>query len=113
MAEANRHLEENTAQLIRAAFGPEVRPDRAAMERTAKLIRSRARQAESVFWDGAAVVLAGILMVLAVWLVAVTFETGGPLPDSLPVVCVAFVLIANLVWVPIAGILIVMRRRHA
>lgn len=113
MAEANRHWEENTARLIHAAFGPEARPDKAAIERTAKLVRSRARQAEPVFWDRAAVVLAGILMVLAVWLVVETLGTGGPLPDSLPVICVAFVLIANLVWVPIAGILIVMRRRHA
>lgn len=115
MSDENRFLEENTARLIGGAFGPEARPDRRIKGRTWRLLAAEleGRPAPVPFPAGALVALAGVLAFLAVWFVLQSLGASDPVTMRSPLILVVLLLTMNLAWVPIATVMIVIRRRHA
>lgn len=115
MNQDNHDLQENTARLIRAAFGPEARPDpQTSREVLGRLVTQlRVGQTAVPFPERTLGLLAAALVLMAVWLAshmigstpAVTAAPAGPV--------IASVLFLNLAFVPAAAVLIVIRRRYA
>jgi hypothetical protein len=114
MNDSCEHLESNVARLIQVGYSAECRPDPArhsGMLRSLEIdLRGQQRIAALPEWIVAALV--GFLVFLAGWLALanpqVVMSTGL---NSLYFVA-AFVLILNLAFIPIASIIIVIRRRY-
>ena len=108
------HTDENLARLIQAGFGPESLPDLRARARVFQCLAEHlpGRQSAAIFPQGILLALVGILILLAVCLAAQPHWTGIPPSMSLPNLIVGIVLILNLVFIPIASIVIVLRRRY-
>lgn len=115
MSHENPHVEENIARLIEVGLGPQARPEPTIRGQTWRLLKAQLYERRDVpaFSNTALAVLTGILTVLAVWLIGQVQAASGPVHLSLSLILVALLVTANLLWVPIAGILIVIRRRHA
>ena len=113
MNDKNRHLEENTSQLIRAGFGTEVRPGPLASERTFRLLAAQHRRSHApvAFPEGVLAVLTGVLALMAVLLGTQIVAQGMPRATDPTFAVTALPLALNLICVPIAGIVIVTRRR--
>ena len=69
-------------------------------------------QRKMEFPDGALLGLTGVLALMVVWLI-VQISSGQSIMTSIPLVIMAVILILNLALVPIASMVIVIRRRHA
>ncbi len=107
-------LEENTARLVRAAYGPSAHPSPQASKRVFRLLLRHvgARPVTPSFPDAAVVVLGAMVAVLAVCL-AVQAVLPKTSPGANPLLlATATWLILNLAWVPVASTVIVIRRRH-
>ncbi len=115
MDSRKRFLEENAARLIQAGFGAEARPDTLTRQQTWRRLvaQMHANRTAVAFPDWALVFLTGALVLVAAWLAGQTLGAGVPLTVSQPLVVVALLLTSTLVWVPVAAILIVIRRRYA
>ena len=114
MNDRERYLERNTAHLVRAAFGPRARPSARAVERTLRLLldRVRKRPAEVPFPDAVVGVLGATLVLAATWFTAQVTVTGT-LPSANPsLLMMAAWLGANLALVPVASIVILIRRQR-
>lgn len=113
MNDKDRYLEENTSQLIRAGFGAEVRPGPLASQRTFRLLAAqhRASHAPVAFPEGVLALLTGVLALMAVLLVAQIVRQGVPGATDPTFAVTALPLALNLICVPVAGIVIVARRR--
>lgn len=110
--------EENTARLIGAALGPDARPSPAARTRAlAQLLSESRRLHAATFPDRALALLIGALALMTAWIVvqgtgpALSVANGNGEQGAMLVV-VAAVLAVNLVMVPVAGAVIILRRRH-
>jgi len=107
-------LEENAARLVRAAYGPSARPSPKASKRVFRLLlgQVRARSATPSFPDAALAVLGAIVALLAVFLAVQSALPRTSLGTNPSLLAAAIMLVLNLAWVPVASIVIVMRRRH-
>ena len=77
MNDENCRLEENTARLIRASFGPEARPDPRTSRETLRRLTAqvRASRTPTTFPERVLGLLLGTLVVMAAWVVkAATVE---------------------------------------
>ncbi len=116
MTNEHGNLEENLGRLIRASYGPEVRPSRQLGEDVLRRMASRlaerdaARRREASFPEPVLGVLLGAVLLMGVWSLA---AAGLAVPTTLPEAAMAAVLLLNLAFVPIACITIVLRRRYA
>ncbi|MGA2062404.1 MAG: hypothetical protein ABSG67_18125 [Thermoguttaceae bacterium] len=108
------HIEENLSRLILAGFGPESRPDPRARARVFQYLAEHlpGRQSARAFPERSMLALVGILILMAVCLAVQPHWTGIPPSMSLPNLIVGIVLILNLVFIPIASVVIVLRRRY-
>lgn len=114
MNREEHYLEENTACLIQAAYGPDVRPSPKAGEQTFRLLLAyvRARSAAVAFPDAAVGALGAMLALMAVWLTVQTAVTGTPLISNPSLLVIAAWLILNLALVPVASIVILIGRQR-
>lgn len=114
MTDEGNHLDGNTARLIRAASGPSVRPSDQARERTFRSLRDlvRARYAGAGFPDVAVALLGGALLAMLAWL-AIQLGQQEPLRPIDPSLLVAAAwVLPNLAAVPVAAIVISIRRNR-
>jgi hypothetical protein len=114
MSQQGDPLEENTARLIRAAYRLSTRP---TAQMSKEMLRSlsdhaRARSATPAFPDIAIVILGGLLAALPVWLAVQAFLSNTSLVADPSLLATALWLVLNLGVVPVASILIVIRRRY-
>ena len=108
------YLEQNTAQLIRAAYGPSARPSADARERAFQLVLNqvRTRPAKDEFPDIAVIILSVVLVFIAAWLgFRVTSTATSFLASPLLLATLGW-LVLNLAILPVASIVIVTRRRN-
>ena len=107
-------VEENLSRLLRAGLPPDARP---GAETRAEVFRrlvemTRARADSRSFPDHLIAVIAAAIVLVTAWLVG-RMAGGQGLPAAGPA-ATAFVLVVilNLAMVPIAGFVIVLRRRY-
>jgi hypothetical protein len=114
MNERERYLDRNTAHLIRMAFGPHARPSARAAEQALRLLldQVRERAAEAAFPDAVVGILGATLVLAATWLTAQVIVTGTSLTASPSLLVLAAWLAANLALVPVASIVILIRRQR-
>lgn len=107
--------EANVARLIRAGFGPASRPSPHAGEQAFRrlVIEWRAQQAGAGFPDRIVVLLTGVLLLMGAWLTVQVVGPGVSPLTAVPAIVVVGLLAANLVLVPVASLVIVLRRRYA
>lgn len=108
------HLEDNIARLIQVGYSHESRPDPLAHDRMLQRLTNSmpGRQRVAVLPEWIVVALVGYLVFLAAWLVALNQQAVMSMGLNSIYFAVAFVLILNLAFIPIASILIVIRRRY-
>ncbi len=113
MNDKDHYLEENISQLIRVGFGAEVRPSPHRKESAYRLLATQHRAAPvpAAFPESVLVLLTGILAIIALCLATQIVGTGIPGTTDFMFVATALPLALNLICVPIAGIVIVTRRR--
>jgi hypothetical protein len=108
------HLETNISHLIQAAYGPSSRPSRQARDRVFCLLHENVRAVRKLatFPELVLALLGGSLVALGAWWIASTI--AGPLAISRNPYMGLFVavLVINLIFVPAAGTLVVVRRRY-
>jgi hypothetical protein len=112
MKDEENYLEENIARLVAASNDPQTLPDPALKERlfTHLLEEQRRRYADKDFPGFVLALMVVLLLSLAIW--AVSQLHGVSAISIHPLLPVALLLLGlNVVWVPIASILIVKRRR--
>lgn len=108
------HSEENTARLIRAAYDPSARPTAEASEGTYHLLLAHVRGPMAVdgFPDLVVGLLGGMLAIAVVWL-SVRVVWGGASFSADPALwSVGVWAIVNLSVVPVAGVVILIGRKH-
>jgi hypothetical protein len=112
MKDEEYYLEENIARLVAASHDPQAQPDQVLKERifTRLVEEQHRRYAEQDFPGFVLVLMAAALLGLAVWTI---FQLEGVSASSIhPFLPVVLLLLGlNVVWVPLASILIVKRRR--
>jgi hypothetical protein len=114
MESENHHLEENTARLIRESYSSRVRLDpqlHGDMLRRLRAVSGTHRK-KVEFPDGALLGLTGVLALMVVWLM-VQVLSGQLILTSAPLTILAVIVVLNLILVPVASMVIVIRRRHA
>lgn len=113
MSNDREFLEENAGRLIQSAFGPEARPRPVVRQRMLQrlLAEQRAQSERADLPDGILAALVGLLVLIGVWLSTQSPGFGFPIACSLPLTIAAWLLYLNLGALPLAGIIIVIRRR--
>jgi len=113
MGEPERDREETLASLIRAAAGPGARPDAEARERTLRMLDAemRASRVPREFPDGILAAFVAFIAALAVW-VGLRIGGGSALRPDPSLWMPACVVAANFFFLPVAILVIVLRRRH-
>jgi hypothetical protein len=106
--------EGNTARLIRAAYDSSAHPAVEAKERTFQLLldQMRASPAADDFPELVVGLLGGMLAIAVAWLIARAAWGGAALSVDPALCTVGIWAIANLSGVPVAGIVILNRRKH-
>jgi hypothetical protein len=106
--------EENTARLIRAAYDPSARPTVEASEGTFHLLLEHVRAPVAVedFPDLVVGFLGGMLAIAVAWLIVRVAWGGASFSADLALFTVGVWAIVNLSVVPVAGIVILKRRKH-
>ena len=114
MNDSERYLDRNTAHLVRAAFGPHARPSARATEQTLRLLLDRVRKqpAEVPFPDAVMGFLGATLVLAATWLAAQVAVIGTLSSGNPALLMLAAWLGANLALVPVASIVILIRRQR-
>ena len=114
MNDRERYLDRNTAHLIRTAFVPQARPSTRAAEQALRLLldQVRERSAKAPFPDAAVGILGAALVLAATWLTAQVIITGTSLTATPSLLVLAAWLGANLALVPVASIVILIRRQR-
>lgn len=107
------YLEENTIQLIRAGSGHQAQPEVGLRSEVLHRLRceTRMNRREVEFPNRVLVILTGVLALAALWLV-IQAASGRSIITSAVLSIMAMVLILNLALVPVASLVIVIRRRH-
>ena len=115
MDNRQRYLEDNTARLIRAGLGAPVRLDPLTRQQTLRRLvaRLQAKRAVAAFPDWALVILAAALVLAAAWVAGQTLTAGIAVVVSPPLIIMALLWTSSLAWLPLAAVVIVVRRRHA
>lgn len=105
--------EENDARLIKAAMGEEARPRPEVEQRALRLLKAEQQtmQESADFPLGILTVLVGILALATMFLCLRSLGLIGWAISSVPLAIATWLVYANLVTVPVAGIVIVLRRR--
>ncbi|MGD0655448.1 MAG: hypothetical protein ABSA16_13985 [Thermoguttaceae bacterium] len=114
MNDPREHIDDNVARLIQAGFAAETRPDPAAHARMFECLayHLQRRQSGSVFPEWIVIAIVGIVFFLAAWL-AVQFDwTGMRLNMTLLCLLVASAVFLNILFIPIAIIIILIRRGY-
>ena len=113
MESKSNNPEENIIRLIQASFSRQARPDAGLHGEMLHRLREeiRTNRAGIEFPNGVLVTLTGILTLMAVWLMIQT-TSGQSIMTSPTLTIMAMVLILNLALVPVASLIIVIRRRH-
>ena len=106
--------DENTARLIRAAYDPSARPTPEARQRTLHLLRVHVRAQVPIddFPDLVVGFLGGMLAVAVLWLIVRVAWGGASFYAKPALLTVGVWAIANLFVVPVAGIVILKRRKY-
>jgi hypothetical protein len=114
MNDPHEYVEENLARLIQAGFGSESRLDPTARAQMLRRLTNdlRARQRVVALPQWIVVALTGFLVLLAAWLVFQHQLAAIPLELNLAYPVAAFILILNLIFIPVSSIFIVLRRRY-
>jgi hypothetical protein len=114
MNERERYLDRNVAHLIRTAFGPQARPSARAAEQALRLLldQVQGRSTEIAFPDAAVGILGATLVLAATWLTAQVIVSGPSLTANPSLLMMAAWLGANLALVPVASIVILIRRQR-
>jgi hypothetical protein len=114
MSDKERRLEQNTARLIQAALDPRARPSSQASRQTfrALLVRMRERPGPVDFPDAAVASLGTILVLVGIWLAIRVVVMDAPVLASPSLLVMAAWLVANLALVPVASIVILIRRQR-
>lgn len=101
--------EENVQRLVQAGLGVDARPSAAARVRTLARLRGEQRLLQPVpdFPLSALCLLVIVLLGVGVWLVSQSAASPSPGAQLAGVV-----LGLNLIWVPVASLVIIQRRRH-
>ncbi len=110
----NDQIEDNLARLIQVSFGTASCPAPAAREHTFQYLADNLHRSQSavVFPERIVVALVGMLILMAAWLVSQVDWTGMRLSMTMPCLVVACAVFLNLLFIPIASIIIVIRRRY-
>ena len=106
------HLDENTARLLRAAVGDEARLSPKLSSQMLARLTLHLRQQSSAFPNSALAVLGGLVAMVAVWWIGRSLPLNSLTPALASQQLVLFVGILNLIMVPFAGLVIIMRRRR-
>ena len=105
------HLEENTKRLIRAALGGGAQPSPKVRSRSLALLTRQVLRKPSAFPDMALAMLGGLALIMA-GLCAARYASLDSIEAALtPTHLVTVVLAFNMVTIPFAGLVIIMRRR--
>ena len=114
MNENERYLDRNTAHLVRAAFGPHARPSARVAEQALRLLldQVRERSTKAPFPDAVVGILGATLVLAAIWLTAQVAVGGTSLTATPSLLVLAAWLSANLALLPVASIVILIRRQH-
>ena len=114
MNDRERYLDRNTAHLVQAAFGPHARPSARAAEQMLRLLldQVRERSAQAPFPDAAVGILGATLVLAATWLTVQVIVSGTSLTVNPSLLILAAWLGANLALVPVASIVILIRRQR-
>ncbi len=114
MNDENAYLEDNIGRMIGAAFAAEVRPRRNASKQVLRRLVSelQTERPPPAFPNPTLALLVGILALMATVLATHAPGVTGAVGMNSPMTMVAVALALNLVWVPIAGTVIVIRRRR-
>ena len=114
MSEEGPSLEQNAARLIRAAYGQPTHPTPEAGKKLFRLLLGhiRGRRATPGFPDVAIVVMGGLLALVAGCLAIQALLPSSLRIGDLSLLATAAWLVLNLAVVPVAGIVVVMRRKH-
>jgi hypothetical protein len=114
MNERERYLDRNTAHLIRAALGPHARPSARAADQTFRLLldQLRTRSSEVAFPDAAVGVLGTTLVLAATWLTAQVTITGTSPFANPSLLMMSAWAVTNLALLPVASIVILIRRQR-
>jgi type VI protein secretion system component VasF len=105
------HLEENTRRLLRAALGSSARPNPEARKQAIDMLANHLRARRTSFPD---VVLAalGFLAILAVlWWIGSSLDVASVTIAEASIRLVRLAGILNLLVLPFAGLVIILRRR--
>lgn len=113
MNDEEHHLEQNLAILLRAALGGQARPGPQEL-RTAWRLLSRQRSRRpfpSDFPDSVLALLGLQLVLLGTWMLARSTHWTGPESVSLPLTVASAWLLVNLAFLPVASLVVFLRRR--
>ena len=106
------HLDGNTGRLIRAALGDKARPSpELRLQMFELLIRRRYLQFQA-FPDPVLAVLGSLFVVAALFWIGSSLTLSSTTSASASLHLIRFVGIINLVVLPFAGIVIILRRRR-
>ena len=108
MNEVANHLEANVARLVQAGLGRAARLDPATRARTWQRLAAelRARRPAAEFPDRVLVLLGLMLVGAGAWLVIRVAYAGGAVFTDVSGMAVVLPLVLNLVFVPVAGLVI-------
>ena len=113
MESKHSHLETNTVRFIQDSYNQQARLN-AGLQ---KNMLHRLQEASGMyrrrieFPDGALLSLSGVLALTTLWLV-IQVISGQTISSSASLTITAVILILNLLLVPVASVVIVIRRRH-
>lgn len=114
MNNSPNHIDDDVARLIQVSFTAESRPDPSARARTYQYLvgHLRKRRSVAVFPERIVIVLVGVLFFLTGWLIAQVDWTGIRLNTRLLYLVIASAVFLNLLFIPTATIIIMIRRRY-
>lgn len=105
------HLQENTERLMRAAMGDEARLSPKVRSQMLAQLARHLRQQRPVFPDSALALLGSLAAIVAMWWIVRGLPLNALTPALAAQQLMRFVGILNLIVIPFAGLVIIMRRR--
>lgn len=112
MKSDTHHLDENTGRLIRAALGDKARPSPELRLQTLELLIRRRYLQFQAFPDPVLALLGSLLIFAALYWTGSSLTLSSTTSASASLQLIRFVGILNLVVLPFAGIVIIIRRRR-
>lgn len=114
MSETKSFLEENIRQLLQAGFTANDRPSHRSGERAYQQLQKQLRSQVSAgkFSHSALGFLCGLLFLVVAWIALKVSSGLVQTLNNAPLVIMGVMLLLNMISIPIAGYIIVKRRRH-